>query len=112
MNDPNYRAKKEAEEARKAAAKVPAPSPQKPELPKMGPSPADSLAIGDTPAVSDSLAVTDSLAVSDSLGVTDSLAVEPLDTTKVGFLEALRNVRIFKKNMQVVCDSLVSTCRH
>lgn len=109
MNDPNYRAKKEAEEARKAAAKAPAPSPQKPELPKMGPSPADSLAIGDTPAVSDSLAVTDSLAVSDSLGVTDSLAVEPLDTTKVGFLEALRNVRIFKKNMQVVCDSLVYT---
>jgi hypothetical protein len=32
---------------------------------------------------------------------------EPKDTTKIGFLEALKNVRIFKKDMQVVCDSLV-----
>lgn len=49
----------------------------------------------------------DSLALSDSLDVvSDSLAVE-LDTTKIGFVTALRNVRIYKSNMQVVCDSLL-----
>ena len=67
-------------------------------------------AVSDSLAVTDSLALTDSLSVTDSLAVTDSLVVEPLepkDTTKIGFLEALRNVRIYKKNMQVVCDSLV-----
>ena len=32
---------------------------------------------------------------------------EPKDTTKIGFLEAIRNVKIYKKDMQVVCDSLV-----
>ena len=61
-------------------------------------------------SVRDSLAVTDSLAIKDSLAVTDSLEIDvpqPKDTTKIGFLEALRNVRIFKKDMQVVCDSLV-----
>ena len=79
MNDPNYRAKKAAEEARKASA---APvSIQK-----------DTLA---------------AVPVADSLAVSDSLAVTPVDSTKIGFLEALRDVRIYKKNMQVVCDSLV-----
>jgi hypothetical protein len=43
----------------------------------------------------------------DSLAISDTLAVEPLDTTGIGFLEALHNVRIYKKDMQVVCDSLV-----
>ena len=115
MNDPNYRAKKEAEEARKAAEAQKKAAEQKPELPQMQPPVSDSLSVGDSLepsdslAVSDSLTVSDSLAVSDSLSVSDSLAVEPLDTTKIGFLEALKNVRIFKKNMQVVCDSLVYT---
>ena len=62
------------------------------------------------PAVKDSLMVSDSLAVADSLAVTDSLAMEvpePKDTTKIGFLEALRNVKIYKKDIQVICDSLV-----
>ena len=66
----------------------------------------DSLNVADSLNVVDSLAVTDSLAVSDSLAVTDSLA-EPIDTTKIGFLEAIGRVRIYKKNMQVVCDSLL-----
>jgi len=42
--------------------------------------------------------------------VSDSLVVpqeEPKDTTKIGFLEAMRDVRIYKKSMQVVCDSLL-----
>jgi hypothetical protein len=62
--------------------------------------------------MTDSLAVTDSvpsmdLPMTDSLAVSDTVEVIPPDTTRIGFLEALRNVRIYKKNMQVVCDSLV-----
>ena len=32
---------------------------------------------------------------------------EPKDSTKVGFLTAIGHVRIFRKDMQAVCDSLV-----
>ena len=82
---------------------------------------ADSLRVKtDSLAVSgaDSLAVkTDSLAVSgeDSLAVkTDSLAVKSdtlvpppvVDSTKVGFMTALKNVRLYRKDAQIVCDSL------
>ena len=66
---------------------------------------ADSLAVA-----SDSLSMgVDSLALaSDSLAITDTLVIEePEDTTKIGFLEAVRNVRVYKKNMQIVCDSLL-----
>lgn len=87
-NDPNLAAKKAAQEKKKAVEKKAAVK--------------DSLALSDTLAVADSLAVTDSLAVADSIA-----AVPPVDSTKVGFLEAIRNVRIFKKNMQVRCDSLL-----
>ena len=81
---------------------------------------ADSLALGDKVALSDSLAVADSLAVSDSLTVSDSLAVSDtlavgadstvavkLDSTKIGFMTALKNVRLFRKDAQIVCDSLL-----
>jgi hypothetical protein len=62
--------------------------------------------------MTDSLATKDSvpsmdLSMTDSLAVSDTVEVIPPDTTRIGFLEALRNVRIYKKNMQVVCDSLV-----
>lgn len=92
--DPNYRPKqKDAAPVPKPAA-PPAPSPR-PEL-------KDSL------AVTDSLAMTDSLAVTDTLAVADTLVQEPpKDTTRIGFLEALKNVRIYRKDMQLVCDSLV-----
>lgn len=117
MNDPNYRAKKEAEEARKAAEAAQKAAAQNAAAPggnlqslTDSLSRPDSLQMPDSLAMSDSLAMpSDSLALSDSLAVGDSLASAPLDTTKIGFLEALRNVRIFKKNMQVVCDSLVYT---
>ena len=69
----------------------------------------DSLSVPDTLAAgTDSLAaVTDSLSVPDTLAAgTDSLAAE-LDTTKIGFVVALKNVKIYRKNMQVVCDSLL-----
>lgn len=55
----------------------------------------------------DSLGVMDSLAVTDSLSAADSLALlPPPDTTKIGFLKATGNVRIFRQDMQVRCDSL------
>ena len=82
MNDPNYRAKKAADEVRKSSA--------------------------DPVSVQKDVADTvDTVEVADSPAVSDSLEVAPLDSTKIGFLEALRDVRIYKKNMQVVCDSLV-----
>ena len=68
---------------------------------------ADSLAVSDSLAVPDSLAVADSLAVPDSLSVADSLAVVPPDTTQVDFVEAYHNVRIYKSDVQVLCDSLL-----
>ena len=122
-NDPNYRPPQ-----KKAAPKQ---TPSKPESQKPAhaeksavSSQKDSLAVGDSltssspVALPDSLnhetpmpdtaAVGDSLAVSDSLAVADTLVVEPpKDTTRIGFLEALKNVRIYRKDMQVVCDSLV-----
>lgn len=56
---------------------------------------------------SDSLAAgRDSTAVADSAALADSLANVPKDTTKFGFLDAYRNVRVFRKSMQIVCDSL------
>ena len=42
----------------------------------------------------------------DTLALSDTLAVPPPDTTKVGFLLALGDVRVFRKDMQVRCDSL------
>lgn len=68
----------------------------------------DSLAQTDSLALPDSLVmVADSLAVTDSLSLVDSVAVVPPDTTKIGFLEAIGKVKIYKKDMQVVCDSLL-----
>ncbi len=69
---------------------------------------ADSTAVRDSLASPDSLAFgADSLMLTDSLAVADSLANVPKDTTKIGFLQAIGKVKIFKKNMQVVCDSLL-----
>lgn len=94
-NDPNYLAKQGAQ-----AAKAP-------KTPGLGKSakPGKAKGIEDSlEADMDSLAV-DALAVVDTLAVTE--VIEPVDSTKIGFLEAIKNVRIYKKNMQVVCDSLV-----
>lgn len=59
--------------------------------------PADTLA-----APADSLKAT-----SDSLATADTLKVEPpKDTTEFGFIYGIRNVRIFRKDIQVRCDSM------
>lgn len=52
--------------------------------------------------------VADSLATTDSVSVADTVAVlPPKDTTKIGFLTAVRNVKLYRKDMQIVCDSLL-----
>ena len=60
------------------------------------------------PQRSDSLAIRDSLALVDSLALADTLVLPPPppDTTKIGFLLATKDIRIFRKDMQVRCDSL------
>lgn len=59
-------------------------------------------------APSDSLTVpSDSLSVpSDSLAVSDSLSLAPKDSTKINFIYGIRNVKVFRNDMQVSCDSL------
>ena len=60
----------------------------------------------------DSLTVpTDSLTVSgDSLHVSaDSLSLAPKDSTKISFIYGIRNVKVFRNDMQVACDSLAYT---
>lgn len=74
----------------------------------------DSLNIqkGAPSAPSDSLATpSDSLATppSDSLAVADSLSMAPKDSTKIGFIYGIRNVKVFRSDMQVACDSLAYT---
>ena len=48
----------------------------------------------------------DSLFIADSLARADSIAFANRDTTKIGFAYGIRNVRIFRKDIQVRCDSL------
>lgn len=64
------------------------------------------------PQSPDSLTVpTDSLTVpGDSLHVpTDSLSLPPKDSTKISFIYGIRNVKVFRNDMQVACDSLAYT---
>ena len=57
----------------------------------------------ETPADTLKLPLTDSL----SVAVADSLAPAVLDSTATGFITAINNVRVFRNDMQVVCDSLL-----
>lgn len=105
-NDPNYRPKNNA---KGKPSQKPSGAPERPEKsrPKL-PQPSAARPSADSLAVSDTLASSDSLAVSDSLVLSDTLVVEPpKDSTKIGFLQAVRNVKVFKKDMQIVCDSLL-----
>ena len=110
-NDPNLAAKKAAQEKKRAAEmKARADS-----LARLDSLKAFSLPkLSDLPKLQDSLAVVDSLAPMDSLAVVDSLVVAdtvevlpPVDSTGIGFLEAIKNVRLYRKSMQVTCDSLL-----
>ena len=95
LNDPNLAAKKAADEKRRAEAAA------KAQKEKTLAAEADTLAVSD-------VADADTLAVESE--PVDSVAVAPkVDSTRIGFLEAIKNVKIYKKNMQVVCDSLLYT---
>lgn len=52
-------------------------------------------------------AAVDSTAVQDSTAIADSLSAMPrIDSTKVGFAVGLRNVKVYRRDLQVKCDSL------
>ena len=105
-NDPNLAAKKAAEERKKAEQMAAKREAERREAENKARR--DSLMAKDSLMTVDSLIVADSLMVSDSLALADSLvALPPVDSTRIGFLEAIKNVRIFKKSMQVTCDSLL-----
>ena len=116
MNDPNLAAKKKAEEMKKAEEARKAKEAEKAQeaASSEAEEPLDeSIPLPDSLALSGSLALPDSLAVGDSLGLRDTLSLKaqliepPKDTTEIGFLEAINDVRIYKKNLQIVCDSLL-----
>lgn len=72
----------------------------------------DTLMTAPPAVVQDSLTVAglDSLSLPDSVSVVDSLMLPPPpDTTEVSFVEAYHHVRIYKSDIQVLCDSLLFT---
>ncbi len=105
QNDPNYRAKSAAAAAKASQKSQPNPQQNSHPNPQAGPQ-RNSQSASQQKASSDSLAV----GAADSLS-TDTLAVTPpeppKDTTRMGFLKANKNVKIYKKDMQIVCDSLL-----
>ena len=105
QNDPNYRAKSAAAAAKASQKSQPNPQQNSHSNPQAGPQ-RNSQSASQQKASSDSLAV----GAADSLS-TDTLAVTPpeppKDTTRMGFLKANKNVKIYKKDMQIVCDSLL-----
>ena len=123
-NDPNRPPDRKPQQGKPSTADTAGQQPSSVSEPESGQTapadtvsaPADSLMSGagtlSLVAGTDSLvAGADSLAIADSIAVTDSMAVipPPEDTTEIGFVTALRNVKVYRKNMQIVCDSLEYT---
>lgn len=123
-NDPNYRPKTPRGGANQAPMQAPAaPAPVAAESDSLALSVADTLmasapmmlpdSIGkrEDKSVRDLIAERDSTEVADTSALTDSVAVpeQPKDSTRIGFLEAIKNVRIYRKDIQLVCDSLMYT---
>lgn len=62
---------------------------------------------GDNQGAAPSLMQEDTTAIEDTLAIADTLAVlTPPDTSDVGFISAIGNVKIFRQDMQVKCDSM------
>lgn len=107
MKDPNYRAKKAASQSKTGRRSAAPPVEDSLKVSR------DSLVMPPMmPDMSlmemkDTSGIRDRHEAADTLATADTVEVAPLDTTKIGFLEALHNVRIYKKDMQVVCDSLL-----
>ena len=121
-NDPNYRPKSPRGGNEKIAGTKPAAPVSRPD-PKTPTPLADTLLASTTRMLPDSIgrrdsmrvrglrAVNDTTAVGDSNAIADSVVVPeaPKDSTRIGFLEAIKNVRIYRKDVQMVCDSLMYT---
>ena len=121
-NDPNYRPKSPRGGNEKIAGTKPAAPVSRPDskvpasfadtllasIPTMLP---DSIGRRDSMQVRGLMAVNDTTAVGDSSAIADSVVVPeaPKDSTRIGFLEAIKNVRIYRKDVQMVCDSLMYT---
>ena len=103
QNDPNYRAKSAAAAAKASQKSQPNPQQNSHSNPQAGPQ-RNSQSASQQKASSDSLAVGVQTAA-DTLAVTPP--EPPKDTTRMGFLKANKNVKIYKKDMQIVCDSLL-----
>lgn len=106
--DPNAVAKAAAE-ARKKGLNAAADAPGGPRRDQQPVPPQEQDDQQDDPQQPDTApeAPKDSLGTStDSLGTPKDSIIVPLDTTKVGFMVAVRNVKIFRTDMQVRCDSL------
>ena len=85
-------------------------SPQLPDtLRKTGADPPDSLKKKAPPAEEMTPPDGELTPPSDTTALQDSLAKVPKDSTKIGFLQGIRNVKVFRNDMQVVCDSLAYT---
>lgn len=110
--------RKSAEEAAKAAAEAARNDPNRPPVPSgkqtAAKRPEADMKAPDNPGLRDSMAMHDTIIPADSLDMgadslsvaADTVAAVPPDTSKVGFMTALSNVKVYRKNMQVVCDSL------
>ena len=102
-NDPNAKAKAAAEAKQKGKAEAAGkPTGEKSLLPggQEGETPEAEGVVPDGEGEGEGVAKSDSLK-----NPADSVHVE-LDTTKVGFLTAVGHVKLFRKDMQVRCDSL------
>ena len=106
--------KKAAEEAAKAAEEAAKNDPnyrpnvgrgQQPALNAIGSKQLSDPVVADTVVPADTVAVVDTVAVADSLA--NVAVVEVKDSTRIGFLEAVKNVRVYRKDVQMVCDSLL-----
>ena len=135
QNDPEYQARQRAEEARKAQQAESSPPVENTAPPVSPPveeqpagSPAKSLGIASRDStmmnMPDTLGLhsgedglirnmADSLGMqipdSTALALSDSLMVEPGDSTKVGFLSAIGKVKLYREDIQILCDSLEYT---
>lgn len=122
LNDPNYKAQQEAL-AKKAAEEE---AKKKADEKKLKEAPVSDMVAVEPPETEDVLQIepVDSLELKNSAGdfVPDSLSVVQdtlsvaadsvqmppvLDSTKVGFMYACKNVKVYRKDIQAVCDTLI-----
>ena len=104
-NNPNnpVNLKNQAANARKMGGSKDAPDKSK----GQGSAAEQAAAMEEVPAVDEGMESADPAQAGE--GETDEQLEAPKDTTEIGYLSAVRNVRIFRKDMQAICDSLQYT---